>query len=631
VAHILEASQQVLLDQCSEAIAIVDAREIELPLIVANRACRALFADRTAAHSRLTLETLSAQLPGRDLRAALLATIASGEAATWHDVPLQHSSGDPTTDALSFWEWHLQPVRDRDGVIAQIVIMLTDTTPQRSVAHERRLQVQLVEQLPLAFALTAGPDHTVTLANGRLATLLGTARREVIGQPLASTQLGQILPHLGNLLDKTYTDGTPGILEEVPIGRTDAETDYWTVQLRAVPTIDDQVGGVMLLIHDVTGRVRQRTALSGLAEAAEHRADELAAVIGALVDGLLILNHDGTVVRTNTAAEQLLGSTGSLLGRPASALLREAQACHEDGRPCDPDSDLIAPALRGEQRASQPLRFGSAEQGQRERIVAVTAAPVHHDRATPDGAIIVLRDISAQKRTEQEKDSFLSLISHEIKSPLTSIKGFSQLAMRAIEVDDEPLRRATKHLHVIEQQADRIGHLVSDLSDVARLQRDRLILEPTVFDLTAGTRTVIEQQAQAIRTHRIEVTMPDEPLIVRADPRRVQQIIANLLTNAAKYSPQADTIGVSLTQHGDHARLAVRDWGIGIPADEQPRIFDRFFRAAGGGASGLGLGLFIAHQIAAKSGGSLTVESKESQGSTFCLALPLARPGEDDD
>lgn len=631
MAHILEASQQVLLDQCSEAIAIVDARVIELPVIVANRACRALFANAATAHSRITLDTLGEQLPGRDLRAALLATVASGEAATWHDVPLRHADGGSAPDAISYWEWHFQPVRDRDGVIAQIVLMLTDTTPQRTVAHERRLHAQLAEQLPLAFALTAGSEHTVTLANSRLATLLGIARRDLIGQPLIDTPIAPMLPHLGERLDQTFAGGPPGVLEEVPIRAAGAQIHYWTVQLQAIPSIDDQIGGVMLLIHDVTGRVRQRTALSGLAEAADHRADELAAVIGALVDGLLILDHTGAVVRTNAAAEQLLGATGSLLGRPASALLREAHARHEDGERCDPEDELIAPALRGELRANQSVRLGSAEHGQSERIVALTATPIHHDGATPDGAVVVLRDISAQKRTEQEKDSFLSLISHEIKSPLTSIKGFSQLALRALEVDDDSLHRATKHLRVIEQQADRIGHLVSDLSDVARLQRDCLILEPTVFDLTATTRTVIEQRAQALRTHRIDIATPTEPLIVRADPRRIQQIIANLLTNAAKYSPLADTIGVTLTQHGEQARLAVRDWGIGIPADEQPRIFDRFFRAAGGGASGLGLGLFIAHQIAAKSGGALTVESEEGKGSIFRLDLPLARPDEDDD
>ena len=230
------------------------------------------------------------------------------------------------------------------------------------------------------------------------------------------------------------------------------------------------------------------------------------------------------------------------------------------------------------------------------------------------------------QQTDKEKDTFLSLISHEIKSPLTSIKGFAQLAVRAIEADDEPLRRAAKHLRVIEQQADRIGYLISDLSDVSRMQRGSLQLDPTVFDLVPVIHSAVEQQQPSFGTHRIILKLPDEPLIMQADPRRIQQVLGNLLSNAAKSSPLADRVEVSLERHGEEARLAVRDYGIGISAEEQARIFDRFYRTVSGGGSGLGLGLYIAQQIARHSNGTLTVESEPGNGSTFCLDLPLAQP-----
>ncbi len=117
---------------------------------------------------------------------------------------------------------------------------------------------------------------------------------------------------------------------------------------------------------------------------------------------------------------------------------------------------------------------------------------------------------------------------------------------------------------------------------------------------------------------------------MQADPRRVQQIVTQLITNAAKYSPRADTVAVTIVREEPFARLTVQDWGIGIAAEDRPHLFERFFRASGG-MSGLGLGLFIAHQIATQSGGALTVASEEGQGSTFRLDLPLAHPGTDDE
>jgi signal transduction histidine kinase len=193
------------------------------------------------------------------------------------------------------------------------------------------------------------------------------------------------------------------------------------------------------------------------------------------------------------------------------------------------------------------------------------------------------------------------------------------------------LRRAAKHLHVIEQQADRIGHLISDLSDVSRIQRGQLQLEPTVFDLVPVITVAIEQQQPNLATHRIILKSADEPLIVRADPQRIQQLLGNLLSNAAKASPLADRIDVTIERHGEGVRLTVRDTGIGIAPEEQSRIFERFYRTAGGG-SGLGLGLYIAQQIAQHSNGTLTVESEAGNGSVFCLALPLAQPdGSTDD
>lgn len=492
VAHMLESTQQLLLDQCGDAIAIIDARRADLPLLAANRTCRALFPDSTADSDRF-LDRIAARVPEHDLRATIRATLASGETTTWHDVPLPSLASPSPRDETTYWSWRFQPTGDNGGEPEQLILVLTDTT----AAHR----------------------HTAALD----------------------------------------------------------------------------------------------------------------AVFGVLLDGLLILDQHGAIVRENEAAARLLGLSPPLHGRPLGDLLRAVAARRDDGELGDLDDTLIGPALRGERRADAHILLGDDTQEQCGRSVAITIAPIHGTGAAPGGVVVVIRDISAQKESEQEQDSFLSLIAHEIKSPLTSIKGFSQLARRAIEGDNDPLQRTAKRLRVIEQQADRIGHLVNDLSELSRLQRGSLQLEPTIFDLVALARTVVEQQRVVLHhAHRLDFNAPTEALIVQADPRRVQQIVANLIANAAKYSPRADTVAVTIVREEPFARLTVQDWGLGIAAEDRPQVFERFFRASGG-MSGLGLGLFIAHQIAAQSGGALTVESEEGQGSTFRLDLPLAHPGTDDE
>lgn len=225
---------------------------------------------------------------------------------------------------------------------------------------------------------------------------------------------------------------------------------------------------------------------------------------------------------------------------------------------------------------------------------------------------------------ERERDAFLSLISHEIKSPLTSIKGCSQLALRELRHAAEAHERLVKHLRVIEQQTDRITRLITDLSAAARLHDGRIALAAAPFDFAARVRALVGRYGASPESHRVALTGDEAPLLVHADPDHIDQVVLHLLANVAKYTHEIAQIAVTLERRGDHVSLTVRDRGIGIPADELPRVFGRFYRASNGFGGGLGLGLFIAQQTVARSGGKLEAESALGQGSTFRVILPLA-------
>lgn len=344
-------------------------------------------------------------------------------------------------------------------------------------------------------------------------------------------------------------------------------------------------------------------------------------------DGLVLLDGAGRVVAVNVAARQLLGPHLPIVGERLLEVLVAREWQWGDGRPLHTGDALLGAAFAGQRPADEPVLAGPAT-GERRRFFSLGVAPTGAGDGAGGGAVVVVRDVTAQRLADQERDAFLSLIAHEVKSPLTAITGFAQLARRAIG-DESPAgqARVARHLRVIEQQVTRLSRLMDDLSTANRLGRGTLRFEPVRCDLAALVRAAIEQHGAAQESHRIALAVAAEPLPVLADPLRLDQLLANLLLNAARYSPQADRVAVELGSDGANAHLAVRDWGIGIPAPELGRIFDRFYRASNSadhGFGGLGLGLYLSRAIVARSGGAIWAEPAPGGGTTFRVTLPLA-------
>jgi len=226
------------------------------------------------------------------------------------------------------------------------------------------------------------------------------------------------------------------------------------------------------------------------------------------------------------------------------------------------------------------------------------------------------------------KDQFLSLASHELKTPIAAIKGYAQLAERRLgRVADSPSGVAATQdvLSKINQQADRLTGLVNDLLDVSRIQAGKLELRLERCDLAALCRQAVEEQ-ELSSGRRISLSLPPEPVCISADSERLGQVLNNLLTNALKYSDADRPVRLILTRQSQKAQIAVEDEGVGIPTDELSFIFDRFFRARtarNGPQRGLGLGLAICKEIVERHQGHLWATSEEGKGSRFTFELPL--------
>jgi signal transduction histidine kinase len=223
---------------------------------------------------------------------------------------------------------------------------------------------------------------------------------------------------------------------------------------------------------------------------------------------------------------------------------------------------------------------------------------------------------------EQRKDEFISMASHELRTPLTCLHGYTQLLHRQLAGSDHP--RALHSLAMMETQTRRLSRLIADLLDLSKIQAGKLTFTEETVDMDILVREVAEQLQQTSTQHQITIEGNTSGTIV-GDRERLGQVLNNLLTNAIKYSPEADRVLIRLTSTAEYLTVSVQDFGIGIPTIEQEKIFERFYRVADRHrqtTAGLGIGLSIAHQIIEHYEGKLWVESVEGQGSTFSFSLP---------
>ena len=224
------------------------------------------------------------------------------------------------------------------------------------------------------------------------------------------------------------------------------------------------------------------------------------------------------------------------------------------------------------------------------------------------------------RESERGKTELVSIVSHELRTPLASVLGFTALLLK--REFDPPTRR--HYLGIVDAQARRLAALLEDFLDVQRIEHEGVDLAPEKIDLAA----LIDEQAQLYAAqspkHELAVELAERPLTVRGDPGRLAQVVGNLLSNAIKYSPEGGTVQLVAARSGDNVRLAVHDEGLGIPEDQQSRIFTKFFRGDAGatGITGTGLGLAVSREIVEAHGGSIGFDSDPGEGTTFWLELP---------
>ncbi|HEY4388645.1 MAG TPA: ATP-binding protein [Ktedonobacteraceae bacterium] len=255
---------------------------------------------------------------------------------------------------------------------------------------------------------------------------------------------------------------------------------------------------------------------------------------------------------------------------------------------------------------------------------------MHEAQREELAALVIHQDLTALKEAEHLKDEFIGIAAHELRTPLAVLKGSAQtLVMQSLRGHGTPLVDwQLESLEGIEQATDRLIELTTDLLDVTRLQGGRLALHCEPLNLLPLVERIVKRLQLTTQKHRLVFSAEPEPQIVYVDPQRMEQVLSNLLGNAIKYSPDGGTIEVALRLEESKPRtiVSIRDYGIGIPAQQQAQLFGRFVRADNArmyGIGGTGLGLYLCRELIERQGGRIWFESVEGEGSVFSISLPL--------
>jgi len=341
------------------------------------------------------------------------------------------------------------------------------------------------------------------------------------------------------------------------------------------------------------------------------------ALLDAIPDGVVVIGADRTIVAMNRSAEATSGwvraeAIGALYG--AVLPLRDASGFLVHER-YDPFESLLSTVV-----ATPEREYSLARRDGKDVSVALRASFVRNAEHHLERVVVVMREISRRQRLERARSDLISTVSHEIRSPLTSVKGFTSTLLAKWDRFTDEQKKVM--LQTINYDADRVTRLLGDLLDVSRLEAGRLELKRQEVDVVALATDAVMRLRLDADHHTLEVAFPDRFPQVTADPNRIEQVLMNLIENAIKYAGSGNIL-VSGRDEDEAVTVRVTDEGEGIPADHLPHIFTKFYRRGSGERrSGTGLGLYICQGIVEAHGGKLTVEKSDQTGTVFAFTLP---------
>lgn len=349
------------------------------------------------------------------------------------------------------------------------------------------------------------------------------------------------------------------------------------------------------------------------------------AILLSMGEGLIALDEMGRTVLINRVAAEFfhIKDESSVIGKSIEEAIREFKVNDKNDKPLAPEQAPSYRTLKDGETMSDTFIFHAADD--RKILFDINSSPIKlKDKIV--GAVVIFRDVTKEKEVDRMKTEFISLASHQLRTPLSAIRWYSEMLVSgdAGKLMPEQLDFATN----ISDSTVRMIGLVNALLNIARIESGRIMVDPKPTDLkelVSGIVTDLKAKTEE-KQQTLIISVHDELPKINLDPRLISQVYMNLLTNAIKYSPKGSEISVFISRKGDQIISQVTDNGYGIPKAQQARIFEKFFRAANAvkvETDGTGLGLYLIKSVVESSGGKIWFESEEGKGTTFWFSMPL--------
>jgi PAS domain S-box-containing protein len=401
---------------------------------------------------------------------------------------------------------------------------------------------------------------------------------------------------------------------------TRGEGERTWLRTNAVPIRDESRGivGAISSSHDITRlRVLEERHESQRLEL-QRKVNELEMIISSMADGVIITDAEGSTQLTNPAYDRMIG--------PEHARQTATQRFHElnfrtwEGGLLEWEESPICRALAGEQFTDGEYLV-TANNGS-DMYEQVSGGPLLDGHGAIVGGVFIVRDVSHLREADQEKNEFLSLVAHELRTPVTLIRGFAQLLRHSLE--GRGPAESDRWLSIIDRRSDQLARLINELLDVTRLEVGHFVMHPTPIEFHELVSTVSDDMVALRPDRRVEIVGPKR-IVVRGDAPRLQQVLINLIDNAITHGPPHARVTIRLEVEEATVTTYIRDEGPPLPMAHRERIFERFYQLADPQFHlhrGIGLGLYISQRIVEAHGGQLWVHDDVT--SCFAFTLPLS-------
>ncbi|MBT8319721.1 MAG: PAS domain-containing protein [Gramella sp.] len=551
------------------------------------------------------------------LEQLLLNVLRTGKPEYGYEMPIYISRND--RKELSYFNFVYQPQRDIENKITGVAVIAQEVTP-KAIFHQKLKESEykyreLIHSSNSLIAILRGEDMVIEIANKAIKNVWGKGD-DVEGKPLFEVlpeMIGQGMP---KLFKDVYETGESYVAQERPLMHThngEMKLGYYDFIYQPHRNVHGEIDGVAVIAHDVTNQ-------GHLNKKIKESEKEFRELVNFMPHKISVSDAEGNPIFYNNSWVSYTGKTiDKLLENSWHFLIYDEDRARAD--------KLVSERLESGEDFELELRMFDREMKPKWHLARATAVKNEEGKVT--SWIASCTEIQKLKEDEKRKEDFLKLVSHELKTPITTIKGYVQLLLAMIPeetAEKDKILPVKPYLNRIETQVERLIRLLYEMLDLSRIEQNELELKREKFNINQHIEEIVEDLNYSNKDADIRI-FNDYDCDVMADKDRIGQVLINFVTNALKYSPNSQKVDICIYDNGnEQVAVSVKDYGIGIDKKEQRQIFKRFYRIAGEKGDtypGFGIGLYLSNEIIERHNGEIHVNSTVGKGSEFIFTIPL--------